>query len=65
MLGRIREKNGWDDIVLLDKDYHLSESFSSSLFWINRRKIYTPSFNRVRIWCVMKSFIIVFYERNR
>ena len=58
MLGIDKEQRGLDDIILLDKDLHLSESHTSNVFWTKDQQIFTPSLKTGCVAGIMRNFII-------
>ncbi len=43
LAGLEKKRAAWDEIILLDQQGNISEALSSSVFWIDQDKLYTPS----------------------
>jgi len=43
LAGIYKQKNGLDDVMLLDQHGHLAECLASNLFWIKGETLFTPS----------------------
>ena len=64
MLGKIRQERNLDDIIMLDSQGRLSESFASNLFWIDGDDIFTPSLLTGCVSGVMRDFILEFMRKT-
>jgi len=53
-----KQKLGYDDLIILDIDGHISELLYSNIFWINKDIFYTPSLETGCIRGVMRSYLM-------
>jgi len=61
MLGKIRAERGLDDIILVDYKRHVSESYSSNLFWMTGEQVFTPSLKTGCVGGVMRSYVLDYF----
>jgi len=53
-----RDEKGFDDLILMDREGHVSECISSNVFWVKDNTYYTPSLRSGCIGGVMRNYII-------
>lgn len=58
MAGLEIKRSGFDDLIILDHNGHLSELTYSNIFWIKQGIYYTPSLQSGCIKGVMRSYLI-------
>lgn len=64
MAGIFKNRNGLDEVLILNQDGFLCESMSSNLFVVYDRKLYTPSLNEGCIGGVMRQVVIRLAKEN-
>lgn len=64
MAGIFKNRNGLDEVLILNQDGFLCESMSSNLFVVYDRKLYTPALNEGCIGGVMRQVVIRLAKEN-
>lgn len=64
MAGIFKNRNGLDEVLILNQNGFLCESMSSNLFVVYDRKLYTPALNEGCIGGVMRQVVIRLAKEN-
>lgn len=64
MAGIFKNRNGLDEVLILNQNGFLCESMSSNLFIVYDRKLYTPALNEGCIGGVMRHVVIRMAKEN-
>lgn len=64
LAGQEKNQQGWDDIILLDHNGHLSETHTSNLFWSKEGRIFTPALDSGCIEGIMRNHLLSLWEKS-